>query len=375
MKIILDYDSYWNDIHKKNLSSFYESYEKGMAGSSLYYFLKLTKSIQAQVILAEDYLEKREFSHEDVIISERRTRNTAELLRTGACPLIVLTGEPPNADWSFYSHLYANTKPYKHAFLFSGSRKYIPKNVTFHPIYWPNNERSEATIERSLANANKHLRKKLVMVSGNNKQAYALFIRNRYTPRSIVRSIRPIIRRIRTKLIPSMKFVDLFPFRMEAIVHFSHKDYFDLYGRNWDNHKFLTKEESEGVKRLNPKEIDDKDLVVSQYQFALCFENTIYPGYVTEKIFDCFLSQCIPVYYGAPNIDEYVPANTFIDMRNFKDFKELEIFLENISEEKIDEYLFNINQFLKSDGFLKFADPYYANELFQIVRSHLLAID
>ena len=160
---------------------------------------------------------------------------------------------------------------------------------------------------------------------------------------------------------------------MEAIVHFSHKDYFDLYGRGWDNHHFLTKEESEAVKRLKPKQIDNKDLVVSQYQFSLCFENTIYPGYVTEKIFDCFLSRCIPIYYGAPNIDEYVPVNTFIDMRNFKDFKELAFFLENISENKIDEYLCNINEFLKSDGFLKCTDQYFANELFHIVHASCLA--
>ena len=91
------------------------------------------------------------------------------------------------------------------------------------------------------------------------------------------------------------------------------------------------------------------------------------------------LSKPIPNKLNADSImitiqnDEYVPVNTFIDMRNFKDFKELAFFLENISENKIDEYLCNINEFLKSDGFLKCTDQYFANELFHIVHASCLA--
>lgn len=171
------------------------------------------------------------------------------------------------------------------------------------------------------------------------------------------------------KLTPSMQFVDLYPFRMKAIVHFASKDYFSLYGWGWDKQRYLTKEERCAIKKLKPVQIDDKDVTVAKYQFALCFENTIYPGYVTEKIYDCFLARCIPIYYGAHNIDEYVPANTFIDMRNFKNFEALSSFLENISEEKIEEYLFNINKFLESDVFLKSTDRYFAKELFEIVHA------
>ena len=361
MKIVLDLNPYWkNDIHGDDLS-YYDSYEKGMSGSWLYYFIKKIRSTQIDILLAEEYLQKKQYSSDDVIISERRTKNTKLLLRTNACPLIVFTGEPPNADWKFYSRLYKDTKPYKHAFLFSGSEQHISKNVIFHPVYWPNNERSNFT-ESALA-SNAAIRKKLIMVSGNNKQHYALFAHNPY-------SLRSIIRKLRAKLTPAMNFVNLFPFRMDAIVYFSHKNYFDLYGRGWENHKFLTKEESEAVKRLNPKQIGDKDLIVSKYQFALCFENTIFPGYVTEKIFDCFIAGCIPIYYGAPDIDEYIPANTFIDMRDFKGFDEWALYIEDISKEAIDQYRLNINQFLQSEYFLKFTDQYFANELFELVIDH-----
>lgn len=174
MKIILDLDNCWNNIHGKDLS-YYASYKKGMPGSWLYHFIELTKSLLVEVILAEAYLAKKEFSKQDVIISERRTVNTPALLLTDECPLVIYTGEPPNVDWKFYSNVYKNTKPYKHAFLFSGSQEYISKKVQFHRHYWPNDERN-VPIENSLT-SNHHLRKRLVMVSGNNGHRMVLALK------------------------------------------------------------------------------------------------------------------------------------------------------------------------------------------------------
>jgi len=36
--------------------------------------------------------------------------------------------------------------------------------------------------------------------------------------------------------------------------------------------------------------------IISNYKFNLCFENTIYPGYFTEKILHAKISGCIPIY-------------------------------------------------------------------------------
>ena len=41
------------------------------------------------------------------------------------------------------------------------------------------------------------------------------------------------------------------------------------------------------------------------------------PGYMTEKIWDSFKAKTVPVYWGASNIEEYVPKNCFIDYRDF----------------------------------------------------------
>ena len=51
------------------------------------------------------------------------------------------------------------------------------------------------------------------------------------------------------------------------------------------------------------------------YKFVLCFENSYAADYVTEKFFDALEAQAVPVYRGAPNIDDYAPGeHSFIQV-------------------------------------------------------------
>ena len=50
----------------------------------------------------------------------------------------------------------------------------------------------------------------------------------------------------------------------------------------------------------------------SQYKFIICFENSHAPGYITEKIFNVFLSHSIPVYDGSPNVGDFINPSSFI---------------------------------------------------------------
>jgi len=52
--------------------------------------------------------------------------------------------------------------------------------------------------------------------------------------------------------------------------------------------------------------------IYAQYKFIICFENSRTPGYVTEKIFNVFLSGSVAVYDGAPNITDYIVPGSFI---------------------------------------------------------------
>jgi hypothetical protein len=56
--------------------------------------------------------------------------------------------------------------------------------------------------------------------------------------------------------------------------------------------------------------------IFNMYKFIICFENSITDGYITEKIFNVFLSKSIPIYNGAPNICDFINKDSFI---NFED--------------------------------------------------------
>jgi Glycosyltransferase family 10 (fucosyltransferase) C-term len=50
------------------------------------------------------------------------------------------------------------------------------------------------------------------------------------------------------------------------------------------------------------KPIPNKSEVIENYNFNICFENDLYPGYITEKVVQAYLAGCIPIYYGLDKI-------------------------------------------------------------------------
>ena len=93
---------------------------------------------------------------------------------------------------------------------------------------------------------------------------------------------------------------------------------------------------------------------LGQYKFALCFENTILEGWTTEKVFDCFHAGTVPIYWGAPDIETYVPPECFIDMRHFGDYQDLATYLKTLGENDIRRYKESAREFLGSERFLPF---------------------
>jgi len=111
--------------------------------------------------------------------------------------------------------------------------------------------------------------------------------------------------------------------------------------------------------RLSPK-----IPVLSNYKFNVCYENDgDTPGYITEKIFDCFFAGTVPVYLGAPNVCDYIPQNTFIDRRLFKNNNDLLEFLKNMPRDEYLSYQRNILNFLNSDAIRIFSSDYVANKI------------
>jgi hypothetical protein len=98
-----------------------------------------------------------------------------------------------------------------------------------------------------------------------------------------------------------------------------------------------------------------------------CFENVVLKGWVTEKIFDCLVTGTIPIYWGATDIDAFVPPDCFIDMRQFESYDDLRRFLKSLDEKSIEEYRENGRAYLSSPQFQPFTKQAFVDIMARLV--------
>lgn len=111
-----------------------------------------------------------------------------------------------------------------------------------------------------------------------------------------------------------------------------------------------------------------KTETLSRYKFNFCLENsTGLNGYISEKIFDCFYSNTVPVYMGAPDINKYIPGNCYIAFSDFSDMKALNTYLENMDYETYNKYLTCAGRFLNSPEIDHFSIDKFINALYREV--------
>lgn len=170
---------------------------------------------------------------------------------------------------------------------------------------------------------------------------------------------------------------ELYSERIKAIEYFEKAipDKFFLYGKGWNKlKKYNLTEKIFGFKKYSTYkgEIDDKLELLSNFKYSICFENlTNVNGYITEKIFDCFKTKCVPIYWGASNIKKYIPKNCFIDYRDFENYEELLKYLNSISEDVYNEYIENIQKLLKNQ---KFLDTWFEDQFASFFLEDILEI-
>lgn len=124
------------------------------------------------------------------------------------------------------------------------------------------------------------------------------------------------------------------PKRYQAIEYF--QDRLDLFGKGWDMGWLPRQFQglADLLRRKPVKEVADKLELISNYKYSICFENVVQPGYITEKIIDCFAAGVVPIYLGAPDIENFIPKDSFIDMRSCLDFSDLERRLRDVSPDQ-----------------------------------------
>ena len=118
--------------------------------------------------------------------------------------------------------------------------------------------------------------------------------------------------------------------------------------------------------------IENKADVYRKAKFAYCYENAAdLPDYISEKIFDCFFSGCVPVYWGSNTIQDYIPEGCYIDRRKFASTEEVHRFLLGINESQYAEYQLNIQQFLNSPAAMQFDTTSYVSTIINKITQDL----
>jgi hypothetical protein len=149
---------------------------------------------------------------------------------------------------------------------------------------------------------------------------------------------------------------ELYSERIRAIRWFEehHPDRFDLYGIGWPAEHFPS--------YRGP--VPHKAEVLPAYRFAIAYENIAgIPGYVTEKIFDSFICGTVPIYWGASNIEDYVPADCFIDLRDFTRLDELYHRLATMTDAEHQGYLDRIADLLQRERYGRFSTTHFVRDM------------
>ena len=117
----------------------------------------------------------------------------------------------------------------------------------------------------------------------------------------------------------------------------------DSYGKCL--HNTVMNSTRQDTKAVNHYDLKIELLKGKRYKFLICFENTPVSEYITEKVWHAYISQTIPIYYGAPEIYRQAPgAHTFIDASKYAGPQQLAEYIKKVdTNEQLYQSFFNFN--------------------------------
>jgi len=131
---------------------------------------------------------------------------------------------------------------------------------------------------------------------------------------------------------------------------------FEFYGTGWQGSNY------KNYRGIAPSKTD----CLKNYKFCICYENMgNQQGYITEKIFEVMIAGCVPIYYGATNIGDYVPKDCFIAREQFENEEALHAYLKNIDKDTYNAYIDRIKAFLVSEQIYPFSTKGFIDTFMQ----------
>jgi alpha(1,3/1,4) fucosyltransferase len=297
-----------------------------------------------------------------LLIAYDWTPQSKALAARGARPVVLTSLEPPVIGWWLYTNLPWLSRRFGHVFMFGGARERVAPGVRFHQLLFP------LLCPPPIVTPRKPWAERRFLIMVNSNKALP---RLRDLPRWFDRPREVSVKRgVATLRYPPIG-QDRYSERWQTMEYFSNRADFDLYGESWDRkHPAITPQQYQRTLRAFRGQAPEKFELLGGYRFALAYENSRFPGYVSEKIFDCLYAGTIPVYDGAPDVTDYVPPEAFIDATQFNSPADLERFLLSVSDGQAEAYLAAGQAFLHSGPhFERWCAESFARELIDILVS------
>ncbi len=293
----------------------------------------------------------------------------SKLVSLGSLPTLLLNLESPVFVSDLYLNLEKLANSYRHSLVLCDPSHYGNASSKIERARFPvmsNKRRLESSREPSDSErAESFEKKRLACIISNNK--YWRRVGVKFVPRNLAKASlvgSPAWKR------HQLRKTSLHSLRLRLISTFLHRGKFDVWGSGWGTEKLpFPHNFDKRMRRLVAQSLpyEKKIDTLARYKFSLVLENCEFPGYVTDKIFDAFLAGCVPIYWGAPDIEKYVPRGTFVAGNQFDTLGQLFDYIDNMSYEEHSVFLSEAQSYLRSEAAHEHTFEGFAEKLFQSI--------
>lgn len=291
-------------------------------------------------IITHDTFSGLESKQPALLIAHLWDRDSAKFFRENKKYLrrtILTCQESPYIATKFFLLLPIISAKFKRSFVFSGMKRWVVGRGNYQQMFFP-----QPYSENDFSPKPFNEKKFSVMVAG-------------------AKSVSSWKKDLPLKLMYGFSVREIYSRRLDVARVFSRNRNIDIFGRGWEKISGIDLSCYRGL-------AGDKFSVIKDYKFTFCFENSIMSGNITEKIFDAIFAGSVPIYYGAPDIKQYIPSDVFIDFNDFKSPDDLLDFLVKINESDYQKYIDAMERFIKSNGYKKFSQEAFAHEVTETLK-------
>ena len=270
------------------------------------------------------------------VIQHGFDQESMDLIGKGGIPFLLYMYESPLYAGIFYDHVKEFSKIFNRVMVFG-----VQNSSNSVPIKFPSFSKEKLKHRDSIPQLEFDRRKFSSMVVSNK----FVLTGSIFSSESLADFVWRVLKKVKNyhskfylaKTI-NLDKIQLQTKRLDILISLGKRGLIDLFGRGWKGmYRLPLKYQKLFKQNFNPAEIKtigDKYEYLSRYKFNICYENVVYPDYITEKIFDALVAGTVPVYWGSEDICNYIPRGAYIDASKFSSADHLVNYLVNLSKDE-----------------------------------------